>query len=309
MTKAIKLVLKGVLLAVLLFVFVALAAGVSGVAAPPAQPATTASATAGAQPGSSAQDGGGALLLFCALASAVFTWAVSRSARRGWALVGGVFLAYFGLGTLLPQMESALFLGSRLPPAFVWRLVVMGTLVAALFAPTAVRLLGWRSPSRMVSPPAAPARWGPLDWTWRLALLAAVYVAVYFLAGYFIAYRNPEVVAFYHDTDAGSFLAGMHRIATSRPWLFALQALRGVLWVAFVVPFVVWFRGARLELAFLVGSLYVIWSAMLLVPNPFMPESVRLSHLVETGVSNFVFGCLVGALLYLGRTPVESTAG
>jgi hypothetical protein len=34
---------------------------------------------------------------------------------------------------------------------------------------------------------------------------------------------------------------------------------------------------------------------MLLAPNPYMPESVRMSHLVETVSSNFVFGCIVGA--------------
>ena len=47
--------------------------------------------------------------------------------------------------------------------------------------------------------------------------------------------------------------------------------------------------------ALLVGGAFSVWLVMLLVPNPYMPESVRMSHLVETASSNFVFGCIVGA--------------
>jgi hypothetical protein len=41
-----------------------------------------------------------------------------------------------------------------------------------------------------------------------------------------------------------------------------------------------------------------VWSLMLLLPNPFMPREVALTHLVETITSNFIFGWLVGWLFY-----------
>jgi hypothetical protein len=87
----------------------------------------------------------------------------------------------------------------------------------------------------------------------------------------------------------------MLKVWRTTPWLFPLQALRGVLWVACVLPFIVSFRGRPWELPLLIGCAYSVWLVMLLVPNPYMPESVRMSHLVETASSNFVFGCIVGA--------------
>jgi hypothetical protein len=87
----------------------------------------------------------------------------------------------------------------------------------------------------------------------------------------------------------------MSKLWASMPWIFAVQALRGILWVAFVIPFLVSFRGRSWELPLLVGCTYSVWLVMLFAPNPFMPESVRMSHFVETASSNFVFGCLVGA--------------
>ena len=49
------------------------------------------------------------------------------------------------------------------------------------------------------------------------------------------------------------------------------------------------------------GGAFSVWLVMLLAPNPYMPESVRMSHLVETASSNFVFGCIVGAAFARAR--------
>lgn len=283
-----RFVLRVVALAAVLFVLLGVTAAVTGVAEPPPVPgATTAAPSGGMQIL--------APVLFCVLASAVLSWLIVRSALVGARLVAAVFLAQFGLGTFMLQIESVVFLPRHLPPGFVNRLFAMGALMALVAAPLAVWIHGRfrRAPPAGPAPSGLPSTAG--GWALRLAGLAAAYVALYFLAGYFIAYRNPDVVAYYDDTDAGSFLAALHRIWTATPWLFALQALRGVLWVACVLPFIVSFRGRAWELPLLVGSAFTVWLVMLLAPNPYMPESVRMSHLVETVSSNFLFGCIVGA--------------
>jgi hypothetical protein len=273
-------------LAAVLFVLFPIAAGVTGVSGAEA-PKGIAS-----PPGPSA---GTALLAFCLLTAAVCSWLILRSTLFGWRLVGAVFLVYFGLGTFMLQVESVIFLPRHLPPGFVPRLFAMGALIALVFAPAAVWIHGRFRPPAAPPPAAGGLSLSPGEWALRLAWLAAAYVALYFLAGYFIAYRNPDVLAYYDDVDAGSFVAGMSKLWASMPWIFAVQALRGILWVAFVIPFLVSFRGRSWELPLLVGCTYSVWLVMLFAPNPFMPESVRMSHFVETASSNFVFGCLVGA--------------
>jgi len=283
-------------LAAVLFLLLPLAAGLTGVAGPSAT-----DASARAAPASLAGMAVLAPVLFCVLVAAVLSWMIARSALSGWPLVGAVFLAYFGLGTFMLQIESVVFLPRHLPPGFVSRLFAMGAAMGLVAAPAAVWIhRRFRpSPSEGRVPSGIPA--APGEWIVRLAWLAAAYVALYFLAGYFIAYRNPDVVAYYDDANVGSFAAQMLKVWRTAPWLFALQLLRGILWVTCVIPFIVSFRGRPWELPLLVGCAFSVWLVMLLVPNPYMPESVRMSHLVETASSNFVFGCIVGASFVRSR--------
>jgi hypothetical protein len=289
MRRTVSLGLRILGLALVLFVVVPVAAGLTGVAG------AEMSKDGGGAPDSSAGTAFLALAAFCLLTAAVCSWLIVRSTLFGWRLVGALFLVYFGLGTFLLQVESVIFLPRHLPPGFVPRLFAMGALIALVFAPAAVWIHGRRRPPASSAPATGGLSLSPAEWTLRLAWLAAAYVALYFLAGYFIAYRNPEVVAYYDDVAEGSFLAAMHRLWVSMPWIFAVQVLRGALWVAFVVPFIVSFRGRPWELPLLIGCTYSVWLVGLFSPNPYMPESVRMSHFVETASSNFVFGCLVGA--------------
>jgi hypothetical protein len=278
-------------LAAVLFLLLSLAAGVSGVshAAASGEAAVPPSGMTIAAP-----------VFLCLLVAALLSWMIARSALSGARLVAAVFLAYFGLGTFMFQIESVVFLPRQLPPGFVGRLFAMGALIALFAAPAAVWIHGRLRTSTAAGPRPAGIPPAPGAWAVRLAWMAAAYVALYLLAGYFIAYRNPDVVAYYGDTAAGSFPAAMHRIWVRMPWLFVLQALRGVLWVACVLPFILSFRGRPWELPLMVGAALSVWLVMLLAPNPYMPESVRMSHLVETASSNFVFGCIVGVAFARG---------
>jgi hypothetical protein len=57
-------------------------------------------------------------------------------------------------------------------------------------------------------------------------------------------------------------------------------------------------KGARPETVLAIGLLFaVVMNAQLLLPNPYMPEPVRMAHMVETGSSNFIFGAFIGWLL------------
>lgn len=319
MGKVAAIVLKWLAVAAILFVAFSLAAVLSGVAGP--QPAPVAGAPGGlpgAGPGAPAagsEQAAGALslLLMCALVSGAFSWAIVRSTASGPRLVLAVLIAYFGLGTFLPQIESALFLPRHLPPGFVTRLFVMGAISTVVFAPAAVLIWGRQRKPVATTPDVAPEGLPVRSVLVRTSLLAVVYVAVYMLAGYFIAFRNPEVLAYYNDTDPGSFAAQVSKIWSTAPWFFGFQFARGVLWVVVVLPLIAWLRGGRVESALLTACLYTVWVVMLLAPNPYMPAPVRMTHLVETTCSNLFFGVLVGAVLWrrhgTGSGPLPAAQG
>ncbi len=239
-----------------------------------------------------------ALLTVCFLDTLVLAYIILRSRWAGWRLIATVFFVFYGVMTFISQIESAVF--QFLPPGMLPRLFLMGIFIAAPFSPLAVIILGKRkvdtatineSNSRLLMPKK--------EWAWKLAVIAIAYVIIYSTFGYFIAWKNPAVQAFYGGIDEGNFFAHMRIVLTSTPWFLPFQALRGMLWALLALPVIRMMKGRWQETAFAVGLLFaVLMNSQLLIPTPLMPEAVRMTHLVETASSNFIFGCLIVWLLH-----------
>jgi len=135
------------------------------------------------------------------------------------------------------------------------------------------------------------------EWTWKLTVIVIAYLLLYYLFGYYVAWKNPELRQYYGGFDPGSFLAQLRSVAEATPWMFPFQAGRALLWVLLVLPMVRFHKGGSLELALVMAFFFAVWSSQLLIPNPFMPMEVARVHFVETSISNFIFGLLVGWLL------------
>lgn len=235
-----------------------------------------------------------ALLVVSLITAAVWTYVIRRSRWSGWKLSLTVFFVFFCVSTLLPQIETAYFV-TRLPPGMLLRLFLAGLIMAAVFAPLAVLILG---KARSKSTPAASRLDMPVSaWIIRLSLIVIAYVLIYFTFGYFIAWQNEALRAYYGGSDPGSFIAHMRNLLRTEPLLFVLQIGRGLLWATIAVPLIRMMKGAWWEAGLAVSLLFAMTSALLLIPNPLMPYEVRMAHLVETVTSNFLFGWLVVLIL------------
>ena len=256
---------------------------------------------------SAAQGGSVAsLLAVCFLMAAVLTHIIIRSRWAGWRLVATVFLVFYGVTTFMGQIESAVFI-TRLPAGALPRLFLLGAIVAALFAPLAVLLLGKGKRSTADARPNARLLTPAREWAWKLGAIALLYVILYFTFGYFIAWRQPEVRAYYDGVDAGGFFPHMATVVRDTPWLIPFQVVRALLWTAIALPVIRMMKGDRLETAAAIGLLFaVVMNAQLLLPNPYMPEAVRMAHLAETASSNLLFGAFVGWLLTKRHTSEGS---
>jgi len=273
--------LRVLALTIVLFVCIAGASGVVGLANSQAKP-----------------DSSAALKLFvvCLLEAATMANLILRSRWTGWRLVVAVFVVFYGVTTFMPQIESAVFL-TQLPPGTVPRLFIMGALIAAPFSLLAVPILGkWkrgtaahRQEYRLTMEPGEVA--------WKLGVIAIVYVVLYFTFGYYIAWQNPAVREYYGGVDNG-FVAQMRTTFRDLPGLVPFQILRAICWAGIAGLVIKMLKGGWVESAITVALLFsVTMNAQLLLPNPYMPASVRMSHFVETASSNFIFGMLIGWLL------------
>ena len=187
----------------------------------------------------------------------------------------------------------------------------MGMPTAFLFVPLAVVILGKaRGPAdsgepndRLVMPVS--------QWLWKLALIIVAYWVLYFGAGYFIAWQNPELRAFYGGEDPGSFFLQMQVILTTDPWLAPFQALRALLWTLCALPIIRMTAGSPWRAALLVALLLAVPSNLgHLLANPLIPAaSVRMSHMIETMSSTFVYGLIIVWLLHRRHYSVADLFG
>jgi hypothetical protein len=125
-----------------------------------------------------------------------------------------------------------------------------------------------------------------------------VYVIIYFTFGYYVAWKNPAVAAYYGGSDPGSYFAQLRNVVRDTPWLPILQVGRALLWTALAIPVIRMMKGHWWEAGLAVALLFsVVMNTQLLLPNPLMPYEVRMAHLLETATSNFLFGWIVVWLL------------
>jgi len=240
-----------------------------------------------------------ALLAVSFLNTAVLAYVILRSRWAGWKLILVIFFVLYGVVTVMPQIETAFFV-TRLPPGMLPRLFLAGAIIAALFSPLAVLILGKRRPDRVGDENRPRLQMPATEWAGKLALIVFAYVIIYFTFGYFIAWKSVAVRDYYGGSDPGSFFAQMRAVVRDTPWLLPLQAVRALLWAAIAVPVIRMMRGRWWEAGLAVALLFsVVMNSQLLLPNPLMPREVRLVHLLETASSNFLFGWLV-VLVLLG---------
>jgi hypothetical protein len=238
----------------------------------------------------------------------LITALIFTSRWGGWKLAMSLAVAYYGLATFMTQIETWYFLTDlTVGPDVLPRLFVMGLPPAFVFIPMAVWVLG-KGRARDDAAPNRALLMPTQQWAWKLAVIAVVYLGLYWSAGYFIAWQNPALRAFYGQPGE---LQPFWSQVTSDPWLIPFQLVRGLLWTFFALPVL---RGSRVNAwwtALLVGLLLSVPQNIgHILPNPLIPiASVRLSHLIETASSTLVFGLVIVWLLHRAHHSVRDLFG
>ena len=117
--------------------------------------------------------------------------------------------------------------------------------------------------------------------------VSLLYIISYFTAGYFIAWAVPDVRTYYGEG-----------LEIELAPLIAFQVVRGLIWALLALAIVRSMAPARVATPVIVGASFAILAgAQLLYPNSFMPWDIRLPHLIEVGISNFLFGAVAAMIL------------
>jgi len=223
---------------------------------------------------------------------------INNSKWRGWKLVGGIFVAIFGIQFFMPQMETIYFRDSvGMSLRFIFAIIFSGALLAISYSIIAVKMLGkWKKDLKLKSQKIT----FNTGYVTKLIFLGAIaYPVLYFCAGYFIAWQLPELRIYY----SGSKIIlpfFQHYILTFKtdPFFIPFQICRGFLWLAIAFIIKTSLNTSWQKKAIIVGlSFALLMNFQLIIPNPFMPTNIRLFHFIETASSNFIWGYVIVWLL------------
>jgi hypothetical protein len=218
----------------------------------------------------------------------------------GWRLALLLALAYYGSFTFITQVETWYFLTDlTVSPNLLPRLFLMGLSIPFIYIPLAILICNkWNKRDVIVGDKKMLMPFKQL--LLKLGILAVTYLVIYWLAGYFIAWQNPELRAFYGSSgEIAPFFEHTFDTFIDSPSLILLQLARGILFAVIAIPII---RGSRVK-PWLTGLLVAFLLALPhlghIMPNPLMPiASVRFSHMVETSTSTFIFGLIIVWLLH-----------
>ncbi len=250
-------------------------------------------------------------LVVSAVQALVIMILLLASRWSGWKLSLASGFAYYGVVTFMSGIEAWYFLSDlTLPVGMLPWMFLTGLAPAFIFIPLAVFIL-WKVRKPKSAPVEEETRMPVKQWAWKLAIIAPVYLLLYFAAGYFIAWQNPAVRAFYHGANPANFFAAMANNWQNDPLLFLFQIGRSMLWVLFALPVLRMTRGNAWTKALVVGMLLgVPMNIGHLLANPLIPTaSVRFSHMIETSSSTFLLGLVITWLLHRRHSSLADLFG
>ena len=221
-----------------------------------------------------------------AVVSAVFAFMFLLIAQRLRGAFWTRFLVLFGVVytiTTIQSLNEAVYFRDyvKMPMSGIWA-TALGNLVRDGSGALVAAWL-WRGPD------GEAERFTGL--VWRFAVIAPIYIFLYFAAGAWIAFQG-EVLRAYYDQAAH----------IDRVPLAGFQVFRSLIWSAAAFAAVRQMTGSGWARALIVGLSFSLFMAVvLLIPNGIMPWDVRKFHIPEVGISNLIFGFIAASIILGGR--------
>jgi hypothetical protein len=133
----------------------------------------------------------------------------------------------------------------------------------------------------------------------RLIAIGVIYLCVYMVFGYFVAWQFTELRLFYSgSTEKLSFLGQLANNIKTNAIIYPFQIIRGILFGAAIFPIRKMMNENKTAFITAVCLIYLCTAVVLIIPNALFPDTVRIGHLIEMTSSMLLFGILAGNVLW-----------
>jgi len=235
-----------------------------------------------------------AFLFNTAANALILVWAARRSSFKGLKMLGQLFVLSFGAQVFMTQIETSYFVSAfpLLHNNFqIYILILRGLLTSLFFSVLVTWMCGGFSRKPR---PQAVFTMTTDNAVKQGSWLPVVYIVLYMLFGYFVAWQVKELRLFYGGpAELNGFFEQWGISLMGKPELPVFQYFRGILWILCLVPLFMGFSGKRVELIVLSAlALALLPTAQLAFANPLMPAAISLGHFWEVSLSTGIFGAL-----------------
>ena len=177
---------------------------------------------------------------------------------------------------------------------------------------TFLMMLLFKGEERPEPKPGAPAqpkyRIHVLGLIIRLLVLPVIFMVLYYLLWYFLLWRTESVREYFGQPELRNFMGEIIDILVNRGFTVVVTLIVGLAYALFSLPLLLQLPGKRLMFLVLNAVFYASSALLFLIPSPFMPDAVRMAHLLETGVLLVVYGAVSGILLHTALIREEVAA-
>ncbi|MBU1580419.1 MAG: hypothetical protein KJ754_13385 [Bacteroidetes bacterium] len=141
----------------------------------------------------------------------------------------------------------------------------------------------------------------------KIFVIGLIYFIVYNLFGYFIAWQFEATRVFYTGViEKLDFFEAMWQNISNPAFVF-VHIFRGILFGFAGYMFHKILKCSRSKKALIMALIFGGFGFQIVLPNPLLPEMVRISHFIETTTSMLLFGAIV-SLVYSYKKSINLPA-
>jgi len=240
-----------------------------------------------------ASQSGSILAAISLINSIIIFYFFRRVKNTDYKLLFWFIFTWYGIGTIVQQLDTWYYIDAfpLLNNSLVLKIFLMQFINTILVIPASFFIVSRKSNDVININIKKVLNLNILKY---FLFISIVYVLLYYLAGYFIAWQFDAIRVHYTGSlDKLSFFDHTLQLIKREPDFFPFHILRGVLWFSFGIPLFMALSKRKKEYYIYSFFLFALLpSLQLFLPNPLMSEAVRMGHFIEGFISNGIFGII-----------------
>lgn len=244
----------------------------------------------------------GLLVLVSLVGAIALSTNIKFSQWRGIKLILGLTISFWGIEYFMAQIETLYFIDAFdfISRTEVLKILLRGIITSILVVSFGTIIMG-KSKSNKNSPIVSDLKKIDIkSWVKKSVLFAFLYIGIYLIFGYFVAWQFEATRLFYSGNgELLSFWGQIVNTINSNTLFIPYHFLRGILWVVVSIPILLMMSGSRKKTIASLMLLFSFHGLQIMLAQGIFPPDVIIGHTIETTISACIYGGLIGYLFYI----------